>query len=239
VKVRYKQTVLGAGWAILQPLAAMVVFSLFFGRVAKVPSAGFPYPLFVFAGLLPWMFFANAVTTASQSVIGSQNMVTKIYFPRLMLPLATVAAAAVDFLIGLCLLLLMMFSNGVHPGWPAITALALIACLTITAVGVGTLLAALTVAYRDFRYAVPFLIQLWMFATPSIYLASEGALDRRWNRALALNPAHGLIENFRLALLAGRIEPESLAISTAVTIALLIVGCFYFRRVERHFADII
>ena len=176
IKVRYKQTVLGAAWAILQPLATMLVFSLFFGRVAGNPSSTVPYSLFVLAGLVPWMFFSNAIAQAGQSVVGSQNLVTKIYFPRLMIPMGAVGAGLVDFAISFVMLVIMMVWYGVAPGWSFALVPLLMLGLVIAALGVGTLLSALTVAYRDFRHVVPFLVQFWMFATPCIYLQQEAAL---------------------------------------------------------------
>src|SRR3990170_5667977 len=185
VKVRYKQTVLGAAWAILQPLATMVVFSLFFGRLAQMPSADVPYPLFVFAGLLPWTFFSNAITAAGQSIVGSQNLVTKVYFPRLIIPMGAVGAGLVDFAITLGVLIVMMLFYGVYPGWGLLLVPFLSLGLVVAALGVGTLLSALTVAYRDFRYVVPFMVQLWMFATPAVYMHAETIGNPRWQAALA------------------------------------------------------
>jgi lipopolysaccharide transport system permease protein len=239
VKVRYKQTALGAGWAILQPLATMTVFSLFFIRVAHVADSGTPYPLFVLVGLLPWFFFSNAVSTASQSIVSNQSLVTKIYFPRIMIPMGAVAAGLVDFGISLVLLLVMMLAYGVVPGLGLVLAPVLVVLLVLAALGVGTLLSALTVAYRDFRHVVPFLVQLWMFATPAIYLNSSLPVGDRWRWLLPLNPAHGLIANFRVAVLGGTFDWYALAVSAAVSLSLVLVGALYFRRVERSFADII
>ncbi len=239
VKVRYKQTVLGAAWAILQPLATMIVFSLFLGRVAGVPSAQWPYPLFVLAGLIPWTFFSNAIATAGQSVVGNQNLVTKVFFPRLIIPMSAVGAGLVDLAISFCMLVIMMFWFGVAPGWEMLLVPPILLSLLLASLGVGTLLSALTVAYRDFRHVVPFLVQLWMFATPSIYLQAEGIVSPRWKPLLPLNPAYGLISNFRQAMLGGAIDVYSLAVSTAVGAGLFVIGCLYFRRVERDFADII
>ena len=239
IKVRYKQTILGAAWAILQPLATMLVFSLFFGRVAGNPSSNVPYSLFVLAGLVPWMFFSNAIAQAGQSVVGNQNLVTKIYFPRLIIPMGAVGAGLVDLAISFAMLMGMMLWNGIAPGWSFALVPFLMIGLVIAALGVGTLLSALTVAYRDFRHAVPFLVQFWMFATPCIYLQSGSQISVRLSYLLPLNPAYGLIANLRQAMLGGPIELYSLAVSTAVSIFLLIIGCLYFRRVEREFADII
>ena len=277
VKVRYKQTVLGAAWAVLQPLLMMIVFSIFFGRMAHVDSAGWPYPLFVFAGLLPWTFFATAIASAGNSVVGSERLITKIYFPRLAIPLAAVAAALVDFLVALGMLVVLMIYYRVAPTAGLLWLPVLMALLACAAVGVGTLLAALNVAYRDFRYVIPFLVQLWMFATPSVYMeegsgfrvqgsgrqngapgadsaapaalpphsavtsSSPGAqpLSSGLSWLLRLNPLTGLVSAFRAAVLGGPMPWSVLATSTAGVMAALVVGCFYFRRVEDSFADII
>jgi lipopolysaccharide transport system permease protein len=239
IKVRYKQTVLGASWAILQPFATMVVFSLFFGRLAELRSGGPPYPLFVFAGLLPWYFFSNAITFASQSVVGSHSLVTKVYFPRLIIPLGAIGPCLVDLVIGFGMLLAMMLFYGVMPGWEIVLVPVVALGLLVAATGLGTLLSGLTVAYRDFRYVVPFMVQLWMFATPSIYMHAETGVNPRWQAILPLNPAHGLIDGFRVAVLGGTFDVYGLVVSSAVSFALLLVGCLYFRRVERGFADII
>jgi lipopolysaccharide transport system permease protein len=239
IKVRYKQTVLGAAWAILQPLATMLVFSLFFGKVAANPSSSVPYPLFVLAGMVPWLFFSNAIGQAGQSVIGNQNLVTKIYFPRLFIPMGAVGAGLVDLAVSFGMLVIMMLWYGIAPGWKFALVPFLTFGLLIAALGVGTLLSALTVAYRDFRYAVPFLVQFWMFATPCIYMQTSVSPNPNLIRLLPLNPAYGLIANLRQAMLGGPIDAYSLTISTAVSALLLVVGCLYFRRVERDFADII
>jgi lipopolysaccharide transport system permease protein len=239
VKVRYKQTVLGVAWAVLQPLATMVVFSLFFGRMAAAPKTHVPYPLFVFAGLLPWTFFANAIGSAGQSVVGNQNLVTKVFFPRLIIPAGAVGAGLVDFLISFALLLVLMGYYGVAPGWGLVWALPLTLGLVTVALGVGTLLSALTVNYRDFRHAVPFMVQLWMFATPTIYLQAGDLVGPPLRPLLPLNPAYGLISAFRWAALGGPLDTYALAASLAMSSVLLLAGCFYFRRVESGFADVI
>jgi lipopolysaccharide transport system permease protein len=238
IKVRYKQTVLGAAWAVLQPLATMIVFSAFFGRVAEMPSGGVPYPLFAFTGLLAWFFFANAVTSASQSVVGNQSLVTKVYFPRLLIPLSAVGTNLVDFAVGFVLLMALMPFFGAGPGWGLLLAPLLALGLFVAALGVGALLAALTVEYRDFRYVVPFMVQLWLFATPSVYMHPDaiGPTGKLW---LPLNPAFGLIANFRAAVLGAPFDHHSLIISSSTAVALLAVGCLYYRRVERRFADVI
>jgi lipopolysaccharide transport system permease protein len=239
VKIRYKQTILGAAWAIIQPLATMLVFSLFFGRVAASTTSNVPYSLFVLAGLVPWLFFSNAIASAGQSVVGSQNLVTKVFFPRLIIPMGAAGAGLVDFAIACGLLLIMMAWHGVAPGLSFVFVPLLMLGLVVAALGVGTLLSALTVAYRDFRHAVPFMVQLWMFATPSIYMQAGSDAGSRLRYLLPLNPAYGLIANFRQAMLGGEIDVYSLAISGAVSVLLLLGGCLYFRRVERDFADII
>jgi lipopolysaccharide transport system permease protein len=237
IKVRYKQTVLGAAWAVLQPLATMIVFSAFFGRVAGVPSGGISYPLFVLAGLIPWFLFSNTITSASQSVIASQSLITKVYFPRLLIPLGAVGPHLVDGLIAFGMLLLMMLCYGVLPGWGLFAAMTLLLGVMLAALGVGVLLAALSVAYRDFRYVIPFMLQLWMFTTPTIYMQAEVA-GGPWARLLLpLNPAYGLILNFRAAALGGDFDLYGLGVSTVVSLVFLVVGSLYFRRVERGFAD--
>ncbi len=239
VKVRYKQTVLGAAWAVLQPLATMIVFTLMLGRVAGAPDAAVPYPLFVFAGLLPWTFFAGAMAAAGQSVVGNQNLVTKIYFPRLIIPVSAVGACVVDFGIAFGILLVLMLGYGVLPGGGLLIALPIVLALMLAATGMGILLSALTVAYRDFRYVVPFLVQLWMFATPGIYLQADSGFHGLSRLLLALNPAQGLIVNFRAAVLGTPLDLPALAVSALVGVSLVLIGCLYFRRVEQQFADVI
>lgn len=238
IKVRYKHTMLGAAWAVLQPFGIMLVLYVFLRRLAAPPEARQSYPLFVFAGLLPWTFFANAISTASQSIVGSQNLITKIYFPRLIIPTAAVAGHLVDFVVGFVMLSAMMLYYGVVPGWNLLWLPIITGGLIIAALGVGTLLAALTVAYRDFRYMLPFLLQLWLFATPSSYVQVT-VVGWRGQALLPLNPAYGLIRNFRIALMGGSLDWWSLTVSGGVSVLLLLAGCHYFRQVERDFADII
>jgi lipopolysaccharide transport system permease protein len=239
IAVRYKQTVLGAAWAVIQPLATMLVFTFFLGRMAGAASDLASYPLFLFAGLLPWTFFATAIASAGQSVVGNQNLVTKVYFPRLTIPMGAVGAGLVDFAIAFVLLVLMMVGYAIGPGWGLLLVPVIVFFLVIGALGVGTLLSALMVAYRDFRHVVPFLVQTWMFATPAIYVQSELAPDS-WSRLLLpLNPAYGLILTFRQALLNEPLDWYALGVSATVSVVLLVFGCFYFKRVERQFADII
>jgi lipopolysaccharide transport system permease protein len=239
VKVRYKQTALGAAWAVLQPLATMVVFVAFLGRAAGISSGEWPYPLFVFAGTLPWAFFSNSITSAGQSVVGSQSLVTKIYFPRLLIPMGAMGPFFVDFVIALGMFGVLMAWYAAAPGWGMLLAPAIFFLLAVAALGVGTLLSALTVAYRDFRYVVPFGVQLWMFATPCIYMEADKVVGPRGQALLPLNPAYGLIYNFRQAMLGGALDWYALGLSAGVAVLLLVVGCLYFRRVERSFADII
>lgn len=237
IKVRYKQTVLGFAWAIIQPVMMMVVFSIFFGRLASMPSDGFPYPIFVYAALLPWTFFANAVASSGASLIGSTNLVSKVYFPRLIIPLSAVGSGVVDFAISAVVLLLLMVWYGVGWSWGLVTVPLLVAGVIFTALGVGTFLSALTVAYRDFRYVVPFLIQFWMFATPVVYPAS--LVPEQWRWLLYVNPMAGLIEGFRSAFLGRSFDFAALGISLLVAIVLFFIGVAYFEKVERRFADII
>lgn len=236
IKVRYKQTVLGAAWAILQPLMTMVVFTIFFGRLAKMPSDGIPYPVFAYAGLLPWTFFANSVSHAGQSLVNQQHLLTKVYFPRVFVPTAPVGAAFVDFILASCILGLIMAWFGVAPTVLIVLTPVLVLLTAAAALGVGLLLAALTVTYRDFRYVIPFMIQLWLFCTPVVYPVS--IVPERWQWLLALNPMGGVVAAFRAALVGGPMNWNHLAISAAVVTGLLLLGAKYFRRTERRFADI-
>jgi len=240
VKVRYKQTVLGAAWAVLQPAMMMVVFTVVFGRMAGMSAGDVPYPLFSYAGILLWTFFATAVAAAGNSVVGSERLITKIYFPRLIVPFAAVGAAAVDFAVAFGLLLAMMLYYGVAPGAGMLLAPLIFLPVALAALGVGALLAALNVSYRDFRYVVPFLLQLWMFATPSIYMATPAAPAGFGIRSmLALNPMIALVAAFRAATLGGPMPWAALAAASACSVAALIVGCLYFRSVEDGLADVI
>jgi len=239
IKVRYKQTVLGAAWAVVQPLATMLVFTMFIGRLSPSDATGLPYPLYVFLGLVPWTFFANAVSSAGGSVVGSQNLVSKVYFPRLFIPLGAVGAGLVDFAIASSLILPMLWYFEAAPTWSFLAVLPTVLLLVAAAVGVGTLLSALTVAYRDFRHVVPFLMQFWMFATPCVYLPDAAVIGQRWESVLPLNPAYGLIINFRAALTGAPLHWPALLISGTVAIVFCLFGAFYFRRVERTFADVI
>jgi len=237
IKVRYKQTVLGVVWAVLQPLLTMAIFTVVFGGLAKIPSDGYPYAIFVFAALLPWTFFANAVSASSISLVNSANMVSKVYFPRIIIPLSSIGGGLVDLLISTVVLFGLMFWYGV--GWSANLLLAPVLLLAVifTALGVGTLLSALTVAYRDFRFVVPFLVQIWMYATPVVYPAS--LVPEKWQWAMFLNPMAGIIEAFRSAFLGRPFDFSAIAISFSVAVLFFIWGIAYFERVERRFADII
>ena len=238
IKVRYKQTALGAGWAVIQPFMMMVVFSIFLGHLAKVPSDGVPYPLFVFAGLVPWTFFAQALGGASNSLVGNANLISKVYFPRLIMPFSTAASFLVDLVIALGLLGAIMAWYGRAPTVQILLLPVLVLLALVAALAVGIWLSALNVRYRDVRYAVPFLVQLWMFATPVAYAAS--LVPDRWRWVYAINPMTGVVEGFRWALIdTGSAPGLVLVISAAATVTLLVSGLFYFRRVERTFADVI
>lgn len=237
VKVRYKQTVLGAAWAIIRPVATMVIFSVVFGQLAKMPSDGYPYPIFVYAGLLPWTFFASAIGASGQSLVGSSHLVSKVYFPRLIIPLSSIGAGLVDLLISTVVLLLMMLWYGV--GWSVnlLAAPLLLTGVVFVALGVGTLLSALTVAYRDFTHVTPFLVQIWMYATPVIFPVT--LVPEAWRWLLYLNPMTGIIEGFRSAFLGKPFDLSGLGLSLAIGLALFALGVAYFEKVERRFADII
>jgi lipopolysaccharide transport system permease protein len=239
VKVRYKQTVLGALWAVLQPAMMMLVFTVFLGWMAGVHSGDCPYPLFAYLGFLPWTFFASAITSASNSVVGNERLITKIYFPRLAIPFAAAGAAVVDFAIAFCLQLLLMLHYGIAPE-PSLLFLPLVCVLLLlTALGVGTLLAALTVQYRDFRHVIPFMVQFWMFATPTIYLHVDVNSAGMMANLLAVNPLTGLIQAYRAATLGQALPWDQLAVSATAAVGLFVMGCLYFRRVEDTFPDVI
>ena len=237
VKVRYKQTALGVAWAVLQPLLTMFVFSLFFGRLARMASDGLPYPVFNLAGLVPWTFFAFGLNEAATSVVGSRHLITKVYFPRLAIPLATVVAGLVDFAIAFLLLLLVMAWYGIVPGLEALFVIPLVLLAFVTALGVGLWLAALNVQFRDVRYVLPFLTQLWLFATPIVYPTS--LVPAAWRPVYGLNPMVGVVDGFRWALLGGAPPGTALAVSACAALGLALGGVFYFRRMERAFADIV
>jgi len=236
IKVRYKQTVLGAGWAIIQPLFTMIVFTIFFGNLAKVPSDGMPYPIFSFAALVPWTFFANGLTSSSAVLVGSTNLVTKVYFPRLAMPIASVLAGVVDLVIAMAVLVVLMLYYGVSPTLAVLWLPAFILLAVVAALGIGTWLAAMNVMFRDVRYVVPFLVQLWLFVTPVVYPAS--LVSEPGRTLFGLNPMAGVVEGFRWALLGTPAPPFGLlAVSAATAFVLLVSGFYYFRRMESSFAD--
>jgi len=241
VKVRYKQTMLGAAWAILQPLLTMIVFTLLFGKLAKLPSDNVPYPLFAFAGLLPWTFFANALSSAGNSVVGNPQLVTKVYFPRLIVPAAAVLAGLVDLGVSFLLMCAMLAIYRVPVGINLLMLPVLVFLTAALAMGVGTWLASLNVKYRDIRHLIPFGLQLWMYATPIAYPLS--LVPARFRGLLIINPLSGLIEGYRVALLSGinraSFNWPALAVSLVITVVMLIFAAYAFRKFERLFADLV
>jgi len=237
VKVRYKQTALGAAWAILQPLFMMVIFTIFFGRLAGVDSGGIPYPLFALAGLVPWTFFSNAITQSGNSLVGSSNLITKVYFPRLIVPSAAMLAGLVDFALAFVLFVVMMIYYRVAPTVQLLFFPVLVLMTALFALGVGTWFAALNVKYRDVRFALPFLIQIWLFVS-SVILPSS-ALPQKYRWLLMLNPMSGIIEGYRSALFGLPFDWPALGVAAAITVAVLFYAIYSFARVERSFADII
>ena len=235
VKVRYKQTLLGAAWALLQPLLLMLIFNFFFARLAGINSgSNVPYPLFAYAGLLPWTFFANAVANGGNSLVGSTNLITKVYFPRMFIPAAAVGAGLIDLAIAFALLVVLMIYYGVSLHWTLALLPVLVVLTTLLALAVGMLMSALNVKYRDIRYALPFMIQVWMFASPVIY-----PIPDNWRWILSLNPMTGIIEGFRAALFGQEFDWLTLGLSAVVTLALLVYSAFTFTRMENSFADVI
>ncbi len=238
LKIRYKQTALGMAWAVIQPFFTMIVFTVLFSRLAKVPSDGLPYPVFAFCALIPWQLFAFALTESSNSVVSNQRLLTKVYFPRLLMPLCASCVGLADFLVSFVMLLAMMVYYGISLRFAALTIPFWTVLAMATALGVGLWLAALNVRYRDIRYTVPFLTQIWMFATPVAYASSLVPL--RWRPLYALNPMVGVIEGFRWALLGQTsTSTTTIAISLVAATVLLVSGLFFFRRTERTFADIV
>lgn len=238
IKVRYKQTVLGASWAVLQPFLTMVIFSIFFGGLAGVPSDDIPYPIFSYAALVPWMFFANGLTKSTQSLVAGGNMVKKIYFPRLIMPMSAVFSGLVDFVLAFVVLMGMMLYFSIVPTTAIIWLPLLLLLGLITSLGVGMWLTAMNVQFRDIRYVMPFIVQAWMFATPIAYPSS--LLDESWRTLYALNPMVGVVEGFRWALLGVDTQPgPMILVSSLVAIGLLVSGAFYFRRMEKSFADVV
>ena len=237
LKVRYKQTAVGAAWAVLQPVATMAIFSLVFGRLLDVESEGYPYPIFVFAALLPWTFFANSLSSCGVSLVNSAPLVTKVYFPRILVPAAAVASGLVDLAVASSVLLALMLYYGVAWSLHLLAVPILLLGLVLVTLGIGCWLAAVTVTYRDFRFVIPFLVQIWMFATPVIYPSS--VVPESWQWMLWLNPLSGLINAFRSAFLGKPFDLSTFAISMAFSILVFIFGFAYFTRVERRFADVI
>lgn len=237
VKVRYKQTALGAAWAILQPLFMMIIFTIFFGRLAGVESAGIPYPLFALAGLVPWTFFSNAIAASGNSLVGSANLITKVYFPRLIVPAAAMLAGLVDFALAFLLFFVLMIYYGVAPTAQVLFLPVLVVMTALFALGVGTWMAALNVKYRDVRFALPFLIQIWLFIS-SVILPSS-ALGPKWRWVLMFNPMSGIIEGYRSAFFGLPFDWRAIGVAAAITVAVLVYAIYSFARVERSFADII
>lgn len=238
IKVRYKQTVLGAAWAIIQPFFTMVVFSLFFGKLAKVPSDGLPYPIFAYAALVPWAFFANGLTMASNSLVESGKLIKKVYFPRLSIPVSAVLGGVVDFVLAFVVLIGMMFFYGQFPTINVLWLPLFLLLALVTSLAVSLWLCAMNVQFRDVRYTIPFLTQFWLFATPIAYPSS--LLSEPWRTLYGVNPMVGVVEGFRWALLGTDTAPGPVIIvSSLVALALLITGALYFRRMERSFADVV
>lgn len=238
IKVRYKQTLLGAAWAIIQPLFTMIVFTVFFGRLAQVPSDGVPYPVFAFVALLPWTFFASGVAQASNSLVGAANLIRKVYFPRLAMPIAAILSGLLDLLIAFVVLVGLMAYYGIAPSARLALVPAFVLFATMAALGAGLILSALNVQFRDIRHAIPFLIQFWLFATPIAYPSS--LISPPWRTLYGLNPMVGVVEGFRWALLGtDSLTSPMLLVSVLTAVVLLIFGALYFRRMERQFADVI
>ncbi len=238
IKVRYKQTVIGAAWAIIQPFFAMVVFSIFFGHLAKIPSDGIPYPIFAYCALLPWQLFAHALNESSNSLVSNQGLITKVYFPRLVIPIAPVLAGLVDFCIAFLVLIGMMLYYGIMPTTAVFTIPLFLILAVAAALSVGLWLSALNVEYRDVRYTIPFLTQFWLFATPVAYPSS--IVPESWRALYGLNPMAGVVEGFRWALLGKTDGPGALlTVSVLVVIILFIGGLYYFQRMEKTFADVV
>lgn len=239
IKVRYKQTVLGAAWAVLQPFMTMVVFSLFFGGLAQIPSDGVPYPIFAYAALVPWTFFASGLSNSSNSLVGSANLIKKVYFPRLTIPIATVLSGAVDFVIAFLVLLAMMLVYGILPTINVIILPLFVLLAFVTSLGVGLWLSAMNVQFRDVRYTVPFITQFWLFITPIAYPSS--LIENELLRAIyGINPMAGVVEGFRWALLGTDSAPGPVIfVSSVAAVLLFISGLFYFRRMEKTFADVV
>jgi lipopolysaccharide transport system permease protein len=238
VKIRYKQTVIGAAWAIVQPVMSMVVFTVIFGNFAKIPSDGLPYAIFSYTALLPWNYFSQAIARSGNSLVGDANLIRKVYFPRLIIPLAAVSSPLVDFFVSFLVLLAMLVWFGIAPGWGVLVLPLFLVLAFMTALAVGLWLSPLNARYRDISYAIPFLIQLWMYASPVVY--SVSMVPEKWRPIFSLNPLAGVIEGFRWALL-GKGDPAigAIMISACVVLMLLLGGMFFFKRMERYFADVL
>ena len=238
IKIRYKQTAIGAAWAVLQPFMSMVLFTLVFGRFAHIPSEGIPYPIFYYSALLPWMYFSNSVQNATNTIVQNQGMITKVYFPRLALPLSAVLSGLLDFGIGFLMFVAMMIYYGVRPGIPLLFFPLFLLLAVLTATGMGLWLGAMNALYRDVRYAVPFLIQFWLFASPVAYPAS--LIPAKWRWLYGLNPMTGVIEGFRWSLSGHGAAPGRLIlVSVLIVVAVLVSGLFYFQKMEATIADVV
>ena len=237
IKVRYKQTVLGVGWAVIQPLTAMLIFTLIFGRLAKIPSDGLPYPIFVFSGLLAWNFFSAAVASGGTSLLSAGGMISKVYFPRLIVPLASIGVSIADFLVAVCILLILMMVYSITPSWQILWVPVLFLGLALTALGLGAWLSAISIVYRDFRFILPFVLQIWMYVTPVIYPLSF--IPEKWRWLIYFNPILGWVDGIRNAFLGRPIDWFAVGISAALTVVVLTLGVYYFERAERRFADVI
>ena len=238
IKIRYKQTILGVAWAIIQPIFTMVIFSLFFGRLARIPSDNIPYPIFSFTALVPWTFFANGLTQSANSVVMNANLIKKVYFPRLIIPISTVISGVVDFFLSFLVLIGMMIAYDIYPTGAIIWLPLLLLLALVTSLGAGLWFTALNVQFRDVRFAIPFLVQAWMFASPIVY--PSRLLDEPWRTLYGINPMAGVVEGFRWALLGTDTQPGAMIIVSAlVALFLLVSGAYYFRRLEKTFADVV
>lgn len=237
VKIRYKQTFLGASWAIIQPLLTMVIFTFIFGRVAQIDSEGIPYPVFAYAALLPWTFFANAITSSGNSIVGSAHLITKVYFPRMIIPVAAVGAGLVDLVVALPMLAALMFYYHIPVTLNLLLFVPLVLLTTLLAIAVGMWLSAINVKYRDVKFAIPFLVQIWMYLSPVAYPTS--VIPARWRLLYSLNPFVGVIESYRAALFGRQFDWKVLFISLMVTLLSLAYAAYQFRKMEKSFADII
>ena len=237
IKVRYKQTVMGVAWAVIQPLTMMVIFTLIFGKLAKIPSDGFPYPIFVFSGMLAWSFFSSSISSAGMSLVGSGNLISKVYFPRIIIPLASIGVSLVDFLIGSLILLCLMLYYNLPISISLIFLPVYLSGLILVSIGIGSWLAAVTVTYRDFRFVIPFMIQIWMYLTPIIYPLSF--VPQKWQWLLHLNPMYAWISGVRASFLGEPVDQSGMLISLAFSILIFLVGLTYFEKAQRRFADVI